>query len=278
MALKRHGFTLVELLVVLGIIAVLISLLLPALSSVREAERQTQCASQLRQIGHAVLLYAGDWRGVMPIRKATGGQWLKSSPTPVIMANPVTTSSTYWGAIYLPYLASRSVVDSQNNPQLILDAANRFFYCPTSFRVANVAAGNLGTHWPACYGLNYFVFSSKANKPKRLSRIARQAETIVCHDAFKPELAGSNVAVPTTPPEAGDRLSAFSGSLNLQDIRPGGAFDLAGTGNPLREYYRHRDRCQVLWLDGHVSLINKSDGTDVLPEWYWGPNAELRKY
>jgi len=64
--LVRQAFTLVELLVVIGIIAVLISLLLPALGKAQRHARQVVCMSNERQLIQAVIMYAGDWKGVFP--------------------------------------------------------------------------------------------------------------------------------------------------------------------------------------------------------------------
>src|SRR5262245_19204130 len=70
---RRKGFTLVELLVVIGIIAMLISLLLPALKRAREQAQRTACAAQLRQLTAAVVAYGIENRGRVPTGERNGG-------------------------------------------------------------------------------------------------------------------------------------------------------------------------------------------------------------
>jgi prepilin-type N-terminal cleavage/methylation domain-containing protein/prepilin-type processing-associated H-X9-DG protein len=73
---NRHGFTLVELLVVISIIGTLVSLLLPAVNSAREAGRRTQCANNLHEIGQACQVFLEAHNGSMA---ALGtGAWMNT--------------------------------------------------------------------------------------------------------------------------------------------------------------------------------------------------------
>lgn len=92
--LHPSGFTLIELLVVISIIAILASLLLPAVGLVRSVARRTQCASNERQIGVVVLLYAGDNDDCLPNQLAGMGGGVEADPT--FVASYLPTSSRAW--------------------------------------------------------------------------------------------------------------------------------------------------------------------------------------
>lgn len=76
---NSRAFTLVELLVVIGVIALLISMLMPALGRAREQAKTVQCMAQLRQIGNALAIYAGQNKGYYP--GWSGGQIYKGDGT-----------------------------------------------------------------------------------------------------------------------------------------------------------------------------------------------------
>ena len=69
---REAGFTLVELLVVIGIIAVLIGILLPALNKARASAANVQCSSNMRQVATAMLMYVQNNREILPPIRVTG--------------------------------------------------------------------------------------------------------------------------------------------------------------------------------------------------------------
>src|SRR5687767_3327220 len=72
---RRTAFTLVELLVVIGIIAILIAMLLPALRKAREQAQRTACLSNLRSIVQAAHIYAAQFKGAFPPSVYKTGEW-----------------------------------------------------------------------------------------------------------------------------------------------------------------------------------------------------------
>lgn len=102
-ARKRRAFTLVELLVVVGIIAVLISIALPVLSKVRKGANKTQCMNNVRQLLMATQLYVQTFEGDLPHPNAGGAiGWLYRG-APTVSTDPVENAKRVSFGLLYPY-------------------------------------------------------------------------------------------------------------------------------------------------------------------------------
>ncbi len=110
---KIAGFTLIELLVVIAIIAILAAILFPVFAQARESARLTQCASNMRQLGIALLSYASDHDDGLPLRRET--YLFYPHPDPCregYQENPCFE----WKHMVYPYLKNADVFICPTNP------------------------------------------------------------------------------------------------------------------------------------------------------------------
>lgn len=110
----KRGFTLIELLVVIAVIAVLASLLLPAMSGARTTADRTVCLSNMRQWGIALQLYATDHNDYFPENEETGARG--------ILTYSGKNMQAFWRAYLLPWAKSTSKLKK---------APNNVRFCPT---------------------------------------------------------------------------------------------------------------------------------------------------
>ena len=163
---SRAGFTLVELLVVIGIIAVLIGVLLPALGAARAQSRSVACQSNLRQISTAALMYAQEKKWFVTYLPATG-----------------TTPAQDRKELLYPYLRQ-----GKNNTDTL---GNQVWTCPSNER----------TDVEASYGFNTNLNGVRLTKIRRWSETVE-----VCDGGLmeKPFAGAPGLATHMWPPSATD--------------------------------------------------------------------------
>lgn len=133
---RQSGFTLVELLVVIGIITILISLLLPSLIRARSQANTVVCASNLRQIYIAETMYAGDYGYYTAaetsdaVNITKNGNGLPSNNSPVLE----NYNQSYWTFKLLPYMGKRyaKAPVSYDDAYSRVSGPNSVFICPAS--------------------------------------------------------------------------------------------------------------------------------------------------
>ena len=153
---KSNAFTLVELLVVIGIIALLVGILLPALNAARRQADAVKCSASLREIGNAMFMYVQDNRGYAPPAKLEG-----SSAQPYSLDsgsfNVAAGNSPYWFNFLAKYVTKTAVGYAATNGNAAAQATNSVLWGCPSWTTHQNAAGSLGVNvTQPGYGMNGF--------------------------------------------------------------------------------------------------------------------------
>jgi len=128
----RRGFTLVELLVVIGIIAVLISILLPVMGRARQQAQKVACKSNLRQIGMALEMYANDFKQKFPDAITLGNFSYRMRPGLSTPGDPGAKAETYGLAAVLHGIRpQQDLTGGLPQPWKYLTADSEVWVCPS---------------------------------------------------------------------------------------------------------------------------------------------------
>ncbi len=240
MTCRHKAFTLIELLVVIAIIALLMGILMPALSRVRKQARGVYCLNNLREIGIAMHAYAHDNGDFVPRALDNRVKWLLA---------------------FMPFLG-----EEYKNAQDYREV--KVYQCPAFPRTGVGQGGQRNADQTVDYVVNAWdmdkpsLTSSEKGKqkdePSKLSSIPRHAERIYMAD---------NEAGEWRPVILNRRDLDIASVFNLLDVWSTTQLpmsDQTTVGNNLTRRVardRHRDGCNNLFFDGHSDYLSAKDNT-----------------
>ncbi len=262
-AASVRGFTLVELLVVIGIIAVLIAVLLPALNAARKQANAVACSANLRQMGLATVMYTNDTKYFPGCWGSYGGKNFAIWPTRLRRY-----MNGNQGAFRCPtrdYASFEWKRDNKTPPVAGLAETGFGYNVGESLLMAETGFWSYGYNdWGAGQQTNNFEQDG--------SPLATSRQRGLGGDVFSPggrELKVSRVRVPAEMIELTDRNTEYPAAYITfrQNVDP-----IHDTEAPMPI---HRGGANVLWCDGHVTWMSQFDLVLYNPK---NPNVNTRAY